>query len=156
MLVPSCRLNRSTACLSDRGSRMLLSEVKLFARRGLDFGFESTLSGKTHLNLIRRLKARGYAVHIFFLWVASPEVSLSRIENRVREGGHDVPAPVVRRRFTRCIRNFLLHYRPLADSWMLFDNSGEAPVAIAVQKQGKLSIMSEEIYTDLLSLYGTK
>lgn len=53
------------------------------------------------------------------------------------EGGHDVPEAVVRRRFDRSIRNFLQHYRPLGDSWMLFDNAAATPAVIAFEKQWK-------------------
>ena len=38
-----------------------------------------------------------------------------------------MPEPVIRRRFDRSMQNFLLHYRPLARVWTLFDNSGEIP-----------------------------
>ena len=50
------------------------------------------------------------------------------------EGGHE-PDVVVRRRFDRSIRNFLLRYRSLGDSWMLFDNSGAEPTVMAFEKQ---------------------
>lgn len=69
-------------------------------------------------------------------------------------GGHDVPAAVVRRRFERSMRNFFQHYRVLADSWILFDNSGAAPDIIALEKRGKLRIMRKELYRDLISRYG--
>jgi len=101
-----------------RAGRLMLQEIKLYLRRGEDFGFETTLSGRSYLSLIRRLKKRGYRVHIFFLWVPTADLALTRVRRRVMEGGHDVPEAVVRRRFDRSIRNFLVHYRPLGDSWM--------------------------------------
>lgn len=103
-------------------------------RRGADFGFETTLSGRTHLGVIRDLKERAYQVHFFYLWVPSVELALARIRERVSRGGHDVPEAVVRRRFERSITNFLVHYRLLADSWMLFDNSDTRPALIASSK----------------------
>lgn len=99
----------------------------------------------------RILKKRGCAVHLFFLWVRSVELALSRVRGRVIKGGHDVPAAVVRRRFDRSIRNFGLHYRRLADSWILFDNSGAVPNVIAFEKHGKLRIMQEQLYQELIS-----
>lgn len=137
-----------------RAGRMLVDEIDRLATRNADFGFESTLSGKTHLRLIRSLKSQGYGVHIFFLWPMRLEVSLSRIAERVMHGGHDVPEVVVRRRFDRCIRNFLVYYRQLADSWILFDNSGPAPEVIALQQQGASTIMRAETYKNLTTLYG--
>lgn len=79
----------------------MLKEIELRARRGEDFGFETTLSGRTYLNVIRDLRKVGYAVHLFFLWVPSVGLALSRVSGRVRRGGYDVPAPIVRRRFER-------------------------------------------------------
>jgi len=64
--------------------------------RRADFGFETTLSGRSYLRLIGRLKNQSYSVHFFFLWLSSVDLALSRIKSRVSEGGHDVD---VRRRF---------------------------------------------------------
>lgn len=134
--------------------RIMLGEISLFAKRGADFGFETTLSGRSHLHLIRQLKNKGYAAHFFFLWVPSVDLALSRVRARVSEGGHNVPEAVVRRRFGRSIRNFFSYYRRLADSWSLFDNSGATPILIAFEKQGKAHIMGREIYNELVARYG--
>ena len=72
------------------------------------------------------------------------------------EGGHDVPETVVRRRFERSIRNFLLLYRSLGDSWTLFDNSGATPLVIAFEKGGRLRIMGQENYDKLIARYGKR
>jgi len=134
--------------------RIMLGEIDLFAKRGADFGFETTLSGRSHLHSIRQLKNKGYAAHFFFLWVPSVDLALSRVRARVSEGGHNVPEAVVRRRFGRSIRNFFIHYRRLADSWSLFDNSGATPIVIAFEKQGEAHIMEREIYNELVARYG--
>ena len=95
-------------------------------------------------------------MRIFFLWPMSLDVSLSRIEERVVHGGHDIPEWVVRRRFDRSIRNFLVYYRPLADSWILFDNSGAEPEVIALETGGASNIMKPGVYKNLTNLYGVK
>jgi predicted ABC-type ATPase len=65
-----------------------------------------------------------------------------------------VPEAVVRRRFDRSIGNFFVHYRGLADSWTLFDNSGATPNVIAFEKQGEIRIIEREIYRGLDARYG--
>ncbi len=70
------------------------------------------------------------------------------------EGGHGVAEAVVRRRFDRSIRNFLVHYRPLGDSWIFFDNSAATPSVVAFQKQGNLRIINPELYETLVTHYG--
>ncbi len=86
----------------------MLEEIDNFARRGVDLGFETTLSGRAHLKLIRHLKSRGYGINIFYLWIPSVEVALSRVRERVSGGGHNIPDHIVRRRFGRSIRNFFV------------------------------------------------
>lgn len=134
-----------------RAGRMMLDEIEFLARRGADFGFETTLSGRTHLTLISDLKRRRYLVHLFFLWVPTVELALSRVKGRVMKGGHDVPAAVVYRRFRRSITNFFRRYRALADTWILFDNSAATPDIIAFEKDRKLRIIRKELYDRLLS-----
>lgn len=90
-------------------------------------------------------------MHVFFLFVEAVDVTLSRIKERVSKGGHDVPEPVVRRRFDRSIRNFFLEYRRLVDSWYLFDNTGTNPASIAFKKGSRLHIMNRRIYEALIS-----
>lgn len=55
---------------------------------------------------------------------------------RVQQGGHDVPAEIVERRFWRGLRNFFGLYRPIADTWVVCDNSGEELVIVARGSQG--------------------
>jgi len=136
-----------------RAGRLMLQEIRQYARQKVDFGFETTLSGVCYQNSIRHLRSEGYAVHIFFLWIPSVELALSRVRGRVREGGHDVPEAVVRRRFERSIRNFFRLYRPLADSWVLFDNSGGAPEVIAFEKQDQSRIIQPKLYETLMEHY---
>ena len=107
--------------------RLVLKELdRLFATRA-DFAFESTLSGTGYLGRLRRWKAAGYRVEIVYLRVTSPQLSIRRIAARVIQGGHDVPTRDVMRRFDRSWRNFETVYRPMADAWAVYDNSGSEP-----------------------------
>lgn len=66
----------------------MLEEIELHATRSESFGFETTLSGRSYLRLIRHLKKRGYEVHFFFLWISTVRLALTRVKARVFEGGH--------------------------------------------------------------------
>ena len=137
-----------------RAGRLMLGEIELYAKRGESFGFETTLAGLSFLRLIRRLKDTGYQVNFFYLWVPSEAVALARVRARVLGGGHDVPEPTLRRRFDRSIRNFLIRYRPLGDSWMLFDNSGTKPKVIAFESHGNVRIMDPVTYERVTAHWG--
>jgi predicted ABC-type ATPase len=105
--------------------RMVLSEIDRLAGARQSFAFESTLAGQTYLPRLRRWRASGYRIEIFFLQLDSPQLALARIRARVKQGGHDVPRAAVLRRFERGWKNFQSHYRPLADAWAVYDNSGD-------------------------------
>ena len=107
--------------------RLFLLQLDRLARSKEDFAFESTLSGLTYLNRLKGWKAAGWRIEIVYLQISSPQLALRRIAARVRQGGHDVPRPDVVRRFSRGWGNFQRIYRPLADSWAMYDNSGRAP-----------------------------
>ena len=139
-----------------RAGRLVLSEIRFFSQRRVSFAFETTLSGRSNLRLIQKLKANGYKVHLFFLAVATVEVALSRIKQRVLKGGHDVPEAVVRRRFGRSFRNFFVEYRELSHSWYLFDNTSTKPATIAFKKGERIRIIDLEGYKTLIARYGEK
>src|ERR1700691_5648025 len=71
--------------------RLMLEQIALRAKHHEDFGFETTLSGHGHLNLIRELKREGYKEIFFFVWLPTVEMSLSRVHDRVLRGGHNIP-----------------------------------------------------------------
>jgi len=129
-----------------RAGRIVLEQLRYYANRNMDFAFETTLSGKTYINFIKELRGKGYNFHIFFLWIPSAELALSRIKDRVSDGGHDVPPKDVRRRFGRSIYNFFKFYKPFLHSWILFNNSGSKPKLIAEEKEGKFSIADKDLF----------
>jgi predicted ABC-type ATPase len=135
-----------------QAGRIVLEQIHVLGYQRRNFGFESTLSGKAYIKLLRDLKRDGYVVHIFYLWLQSVELAVKRIEDRVRNGGRSVPEEIVRRRFGKSLFNFMNLYRPLADTWHLFDNSTERPKTIA-EFDGKLNILDFQLY-EHLSLHG--
>lgn len=79
--------------------------------------------------------ATEYRVKPFFLRLPTPEAAIARVAQRVSEGGHDVPKPVIRRRFHAGWRNFEHRYRDLVDVWAVYDNSGPVPVLVAEESR---------------------
>src|SRR6267143_267112 len=71
--------------------RLMLARIKELARQRKDFGLETTLSGKTYLSLFKKLRSRGYRIHLFYLWLPNVNTALQRIRYRVQRGGHSVP-----------------------------------------------------------------
>ena len=106
-----------------RAARLMLEEIRRRVSKGQSFAFETTLSGRNYARLIPAWRAAGYHVKLIFLSLPSPDLAVARVATRVAQGGHSVPEDVVLRRFESGLRNFHEVYRPLVNSWMLYDNS---------------------------------
>ena len=68
---------------------------------GKSFALESTLSGVGYIKTIEKARKLGYAVIIIYVFVATPEDCIGRIQMRIKNGGHPVPKEDVIRRFSR-------------------------------------------------------
>ena len=107
-----------------------MREMEAHVATGEDFATETTLSGRAYAKRIRRWQAAGYRVTLVYLRLPSADHSVARVARRVREGGHHIPEPVIRRRFERSWRNFRDLYRKVVDDWRVYDNSGDVPVLV--------------------------
>jgi len=113
-----------------RAGRLVLSEIERLSRERESFAFETTLSGRRYIQRFQSLKTLGYKIEFVYLRVASPKLALKRIASRVKQGGHDVPKADVIRRFDRSWNNFINIYQPLADVWVVYENSGKIAVSV--------------------------
>lgn len=106
-----------------RAGRLLIEEARSLVEARTSFALESTLSGKTHLSLLRTAKKRGFEVTLHFIRLTSPDLAVERVALRKSQGGHDVPEADIHRRFFRGRRHFLECYLPLADHWVVWENT---------------------------------
>ena len=120
--------------------RMMLARLKHLAHTRQDFAFETTLASRSFAPWLGVLRASGYRTHLMFLSLANPDLAVARVAERVRQGGHDVPALVVRRRFRTGLVNFFTLYRPVADTWQMFDNSELSGPRLIASGSGTSSI----------------
>jgi predicted ABC-type ATPase len=111
--------------------RVMLQEIRRRVRAGESFAFETTLAGRQYARRIPQWRAAGYHVKLIFLHLPSVELALARVAARVAQGGHAVPAEVVRRRFDAGWRHFQTTYRDLVDSWIVYDTAGPQPRSVA-------------------------
>lgn len=132
-----------------RAGRTVLQLIAEFAEARTDFAFETTLSGRAYVPLLRRVKKAGFRLHMFYLWIPSPELGLLRIHDRVESGGHNVPERDVRRRFVRTLSNLFALYRPLVDTLHFFDNSSSAPRLVFKDESGQTTIHDAAVYQRL-------
>lgn len=113
-----------------KAGRLMLEAIAECVRKGESFAFETTLSGHVYLGRIKQWREQGYHVSLFFLRLPDADAAIARVAERVKQGGHNIPESVIRRRFDAGLRNFQEAYKSVVDAWALFDNVGEAPLLL--------------------------
>lgn len=109
--------------------RILLNQMDNLTNLKSNFAFETTLSSKNYLNRITIWKNSGYEVRLVFLSLPSQEIAVNRVKQRVKQGGHNIPENIIKRRFDRGREN-LEAYKKIVSSWQVFDNSISPPVLL--------------------------
>ncbi len=106
------------------------------------FGIETTLTGRSELDLMRAAAAGGYQVNLVYIGLRSVRHSILRVGERVRQGGHDVPAADLWRRFDRSIGNLRTAMAIANHRVLLFDNSGQRRRLLFSSKRGRVKYRS--------------
>ncbi|MBL8755015.1 MAG: AAA family ATPase [Planctomycetes bacterium] len=139
------------ASASITAGRIMLQQMQCLARAGNDFAFETTLASRTFAPWLRELRTvGGYELLLVFVWLPSPELSIARVADRVRAGGHDVPESVIRRRYARGIANFVHMYRTMVDRFWCYDNSEATARLVAAGEGDSLRIFQPMVWQQIL------
>ena len=125
--------------------RLMLKRIEELLEKEETFSIETTLATKLYINLVRRAQAKGYSVKVLFFWLNSPELALQRVAERVAKGGHNIPEPVIRRRYVAGIRNFFRLFMSEVDYWDIYDNSGYPRKQVACGGKNAQTIIYQEL-----------
>jgi len=131
-------------------SRIFLNEIEEHINIGKSFAFETTLSGRSYLRLIQRLRTDGWRVELIYLALPSVEMSKFRVAERVAHGGHHIPVSHIERRFPRSLKNLFDEFSSAVDRCVCFMNDGENPVLLFEQSGESRQIRHELYYQQLL------
>ena len=130
--------------------RIFLRQIYANIDKRVDFAFETTLAGRSHINLLKKLRQDSWQIVLFFLWIPDAAFSKSRIRERVEHGGHNIPDDAIYRRYPRIMQNFIKIYIPLCDKVICYDNSRPDPVPVFRQDSKGKHILNQDIYAKIL------
>jgi predicted ABC-type ATPase len=111
--------------------RIMLQRIEELLKQQVDFAFETTLSTRSYVSMIKKVQQNGYNVTLLYFWLKSPQMAMQRVDLRVSEGGHNIPEDVIVRRYYRGIKNLMKLYIPICDKWLIVDNTSVGPVFVA-------------------------
>jgi predicted ABC-type ATPase len=123
-----------------QAGRLMLQRIKSLITKEQDFAFETILATKSYKNFVADAQANGYSVTLIFFYLSSQDLAVKRVETRVKEGGHDIPENVIRRRYENGLKKFFNIYSSIVDEWMFIENSGEPYQLIAQKTKSEVKI----------------
>lgn len=104
-------------------SKLMIKRLRELLASEKSFAFETTAAGTNYLKYLKEAQTLKYQINLVFLWLSSPELAIKRVASRVSHGGHHVPEETIRRRYLAGIKNLIKYYLPVADSFIILDNS---------------------------------
>lgn len=132
--------------------RLMLQRINELLKKRCTFSIETTLASKSYVNLVRKAHNEGYCVKLLFFWLRSPELAIQRVTERVLSGGHNIPEPIIRRRYSAGISNLFQLYMKEVDSWVIYDNSENPRRQVAFGgKQANMNVENLELFNKIKS-----
>lgn len=135
----------------------MLKRINNLILEGVNFAFETTLASRSYMHKVIAAQKQEFNVTLLFFWLRNVDLAKERVRTRVLEGGHDVPAVDIERRYSRGICNLFEIYLPMVNSALIFDNSeGKHDLIADKQSDGHLNIVNDHKYELLIAQYGQR
>lgn len=109
------------------------------------FTFETVLSSSRNVELLKKAKNFGYQIEIVYVLTADPQINVSRVAQRVKNGGHDVPMDKIISRYYKSLNN-ISKIIQIADVMWVVDNSTEKAELIIYSKENRISINATSLW----------
>lgn len=135
-----------------QASKIFLQSLNQKIENKETFAFETTLSGRSYLTQIPQWQQAGWKVVLIYLYIPSAEFSAFRVQQRFEQGGHNVPADAIVRRYPRSIKNLFL-YSEVCDQTLCFNNKlGDVRPVFEKLKGQPLEIMDNVTYSKIMEV----
>lgn len=131
---------RNSAAQAD-AMKEAVKRINEYFKKGKSFNQETTLTGRTIINNIKKAKEQGYTVKVCYVGLNSADLAFQRVNYRVSKGGHGIPEADVRRRYEQSMQN-LKEIIPICDKIEIYDNT-EDFACVASYKEGQLEFRKE-------------
>jgi len=96
----------------------------------ISFTFETVMSARDKVDFLKKAQDAGYRTYLYFIATKDSIINISRVQNRVRKGGHAVPKEKIVSRYYRSLE-LLSEAVKYSNRAYIFDNSSQERLWIA-------------------------
>ena len=122
--------------------REAVKRINYFINEGVSFNQETTLTGRSIFNTIKKTKRNKFYVRLVYIGLEDANLAVDRVKNRVKLGGHGIDEITVRRRYDVSL-SMLEEVLPLCDIAVIYDNSEKFHM-VAKHVYGELKIFDKD------------
>ncbi len=133
----------TVAKVQGKAGKQAIRQVRECIATGKSFLVESTISGNTYLKYAKQAKESGFETTFIYSGLDSVDISIERVINRVKQGGHDIPLHDLKRRYVRSLNNLMEHIK-VFDVAHIHDNTNSFRW-VATYKNGLIHKKSQDI-----------
>jgi predicted ABC-type ATPase len=110
---------------------------------GVSFTFETVMSSPDKVAFLQKAQQRGFRTYLYFVATDDPIINISRVNNRVKFGGHPVPEDKIIARYSRSLGLLIAAIRYTHRAY-LFDNSRHKHIWLAEVTDGAVLEMKTD------------
>lgn len=129
--------------------KIMLKKIEKYSSNNESFCVETTLSCKTYLKKIIEFKKKGYQCYLFFIYLATVEIAIERVKQRVSYRGHNIPTETIKRRYIQGLKNLVNLYWNRVDYLIILNNKKKLELIYIKNKVKK--IFDQKIYSNILN-----
>ncbi len=129
--------------------KIYFKRLNEYLKNDKSFAVESTLSGNNIIRIIKEARKRNYKIILVYAFLQNCTDCIERVQNRVKNGGHNVPEEDIIRRYYKSIIKFWDEYRLMVDEWAIFYNGYEyTPMMVSFGSSDNIQVVNEEMQND--------
>lgn len=121
-------IKKNLRCGDLEAAKLAEAQREEHLAKGQNFCFETVLSTRRNLDLLKRAKQKGYFIRCYYVLTMNPLINVYRIKSRVLLGGHDVPKDKILARYKGCLE-LMKEVIEVSDICHIYDNSNQ-PIRI--------------------------
>ena len=114
--------------------------------QGVSFCFETVFSHESKIDFLAQAKANGYKIILVYIHLFDSSLNEARVNQRVSEGGHNVPTEKIHSRIPRTMKNIKTALSIVDEARVLDNSSKDDPFQqVIVMKSGNYEVKADPL-----------
>jgi len=128
---------------SKLAQKIATGQREMWLEKKISHSYESVMSHPSHLEYIKKANEIGFKSYLYYVCITDPEINIDRVDERVQQGGHPVPAEKILSRYERSLTQ-LFDMAKQCHRVYFFDNTDLLVPIAEVNPNGFLDVKEKE------------